>query len=114
MATTSTIAPGEALLLTELIVPTPHGIASRILSKNAGGSITLFAFDAGQGLAEHSAPFDAIVMVLDGALTLTIGGALVRAGAGTVVRMPANVPHAVDAQDPARMILTMLREPKTP
>lgn len=112
MATTSTIAPSEALKLTELIVPTPHGIASRILSKNAGGSITLFAFDAGQGLAEHSAPFEAIVMVLDGALTLTIGGALVRAAAGTVVRMPANVPHAVDAQEPARMILTMLREPK--
>lgn len=112
MATTSTIAPSEALPLSELIVPTPHGIASRILSKNAGGSITLFAFDAGQGLAEHSAPFEAIVMVLDGALTLTIGGAPVRAGAGTVVRMPANVPHAVDAQEPARMILTMLREPK--
>jgi len=113
MATTSTIAPGEALQLSGLITPTPHGIASRILSKNAGGSLTLFAFDAGQGLAEHTAPFDAIVMVLDGTFTLTIGGEAVIAPAGSVVRMPANVPHAVDAPEPARMLLTMLREPKS-
>lgn len=113
MATTSTINPAEALNLSELINPTEHGIASRILSKNSGGSLTLFAFDRGQGLAEHTAPFDAIVMVLEGTFTLTIGGQAVTAPAGTVVRMPAGVPHAVDAPEPARMILTMLREPKT-
>src|SRR5688500_14741248 len=113
MSTTSTIAPAEALQVSALITPTQHGIASRILSKNAGGSLTLFAFDAGQGLAEHTAPFDAIVMVLDGTFTLTIGGQPVTAAAGTVVRMPANIPHAVDAAEPARMLLTMLREPKT-
>lgn len=112
MATTSTIPPAEALPLPELITATPHGIASRILSKNGGGSLTLFAFDAGQGLSEHTAPFDAIVMVLDGRLALTIGGKEVMAAAGTIVRMPANVPHAVDAPEPARMLLTMLREPK--
>ena len=112
MATTSTMPGAEALVLSDLITPTPQGIASRILSKNAGGSLTLFAFDAGQGLAEHTAPFDAIVMVLDGTFTLTIGGQPVTAAAGTVVRMPANVPHAVDAPEPARMLLTMLREPK--
>src|SRR5918993_5003958 len=108
MPTSSTINPSEALPLLELITPTPHGIASRILSKNAGGSLTLFAFDAGQGLAEHTVPFDAIVMVLEGTFTLTIGGQPVTAAAGTVVRMPANVPHAVDAPEPARMVLTML------
>lgn len=113
MATTSTIPASEALQLPELIAPTPHGIASRILSKNGGGSLTLFAFDAGQGLSEHTAPFDAIVMVLDGRLTLTIGGKEVMAAAGTIVRMPANVPHAVEAPEPSRMLLTMLREPKT-
>lgn len=112
MSTTSTIAPAEALHLNTLITPAPQGIASRILSKNNGGSITLFAFDAGQGLSEHTAPFDAIVMVLDGQLTLTIGGTEVAAVPGTVVRMPANVPHAVDAVEPSRVILTMLREPK--
>lgn len=113
MATTSTIAAAEALSISGLVAPTPHGIASRILAKNSGGSLTLFAFDAGQGLAEHTAPFDAIVMVLEGTFTLTIGGQPVTAATGTVVRMPANVPHAVDATEPARMLLTMLREPKT-
>lgn len=113
MPTTSTIDSAQALHLAALITPTPHGIASRILSKNSGGSLTLFAFDAGQGLSEHIAPFDAIVIVLDGRLELTIGGVEVRAVAGTIVRMPANVPHAVDASEPARMLLAMLREPKS-
>lgn len=112
MTTSSTIPPAEAVHLSTLIAPTPNGIASRILSKNGGGSITLFAFDAGQGLSEHTAPFDAIVMVLEGRLTLTIGGTEVAATPGTIVRMPAQVPHAVDAPEPSRMILTMLREPK--
>jgi quercetin dioxygenase-like cupin family protein len=112
MTTSSTIPPAEAVHLSTLITPTPNGIASRILSKNGGGSITLFAFDAGQGLSEHTAPFDAIVMVLEGRLTLTIGGTEVAATPGTIVRMPAQVPHAVDAPEPSRMILTMLREPK--
>jgi quercetin dioxygenase-like cupin family protein len=79
--------------------------------KTAGGSVTLFAFDGGQGLSEHTSPYDALVMVLDGALTLTIGGEPIDATPGTVVRLPANVPHAVDALSPARMLLTMLREP---
>lgn len=108
--TTSTIPPAEALLLDALITPTGHGIASRILSKSLGGSLTLFAFDAGQGLAEHTAPFDAIVIVLDGRLALTIGGAEVMATPGTAVRMPASVPHAVDAPEPSRMLLVMLRD----
>ena len=75
-----------------------------------GGNVTLFAFDAGQELSEHTAPFDAFVLVLEGALTLTIGGTPVRAIPGTIVRMPANIPHAVDAREPARMLLIMLRE----
>jgi quercetin dioxygenase-like cupin family protein len=112
MTSASTIAAAEAHHVKDLITPTEHGIASRILSKNAGGSVTLFAFAQGQGLAEHTAPFDALVMVLDGTLTLTIGGVEVMAAAGTIVRMPASVPHAVDAPEPARMLLTMLREPK--
>lgn len=102
------IAPAEALSLQSLITPTDQGIASRILAKASGGSVTLFAFDAGQGLTEHTSPFDAIVMVLEGAMTLTIGGTPVRADAGTIVRMPANVPHAVDSPEAARMLLVML------
>ena len=99
----------EALSLNGLIVPTPGGIASRILGKAPGGNITLFAFDAGQGLTEHSSPYDALVLVLEGRFTLTIGGTPVMASAGEVVNMPANVPHAVDAVEPSRMLLMMLK-----
>lgn len=106
---TAMIPPSETLALHSLITPTEHGIASRILAKTDGGNVTLFAFDAGQGLTEHTSPFDAIVMVLEGALTLTIGGTAVRATPGTIVRMPASVPHAVDSIEPARMLLIMLR-----
>ena len=101
----------EALLLQTLITPTEHGIASRVLAKTEGGSVTLFAFDAGESLSEHTAPFDALVLVLEGALSLTIGGRRVDAVPGTIVRMPASVPHAVDAAEPSRMLLIMLREP---
>lgn len=109
MTTTSTIPEATALALDTLIAPTAHRIASRVLTKTGGGSLTLFAFDAGQGLTEHTAPFDALVMVLDGLLLLTIGGVEVPASPGTVVRMPAGIPHAVDAPEPSRMLLAMLR-----
>jgi quercetin dioxygenase-like cupin family protein len=108
------IPAAEALSLQSLVTPTPQGIASRILAKTAGGNLTLFAFDAGQGLTEHTSPFDALVMVLEGSLTLTIGGARVNATPGTVVRMPADLPHAVDAPEAARMLLIMLRDLQAP
>jgi quercetin dioxygenase-like cupin family protein len=107
-----TIAAGEALSLRTLITPTEGGVASRVLSKTSGGNVTLFAFDAGQGLAEHTSPFEALVMVLEGVCTLTIGGTPVRATPGTVVRMPADVPHALEAIETTRLLLVMLREPK--
>ena len=109
-ATNPALPAAEALPLQSLITPTEHGIASRILAKATGGNLTLFAFDAGQGLSEHTSPFEALVMILAGTLTLTIGGTRVQAATGTIVRMPANVPHAVDAPEPARMLLIMLRD----
>jgi len=108
------IPAAQSLLLHSLITPTEQGIASRILAKTSGGNLTLFAFDGGQGLTEHTSPFEALVMTLEGTLTLTIGGTPVRAPAGTIVRMPANVPHAVDAPEAARMLLIMLRDQKEP
>lgn len=105
-----TIAAAEPLQLDSLVSPTEQGIASRVLAKTSGGNLTLFAFDAGQGLSEHTAPFDALVLVLAGALDLTIGGQRLRATPGTIVRMPADVPHALDATEPTRMLLVMLRE----
>ena len=109
MSLSPQIPGGEPLLLDSLVTPTTQGIASRILAKAGGGSVTLFAFDEGQGLTEHTSPFDALVLVLHGALSLTIGGAPTRAIPGTVVRMPANVPHAVDAPEACRMLLVMLK-----
>lgn len=113
MKTTGTIPAGEALRLADLITPTPGGIASRVLARSGGGNVTLFAFDTGEGLSEHTAPFDALALVLDGSLTLIVGGQAVQAVPGTIVRMPANVPHSVDATAPARMLLVMLRDPPT-
>src|SRR5690606_23446067 len=100
-----------ALALDTLITPTEGGIASRVLARTSGGNLTLFAFDAGQELSEHTAPFDALVLPLSGRLELTIGGVPVVATPGTIVRMPANVPHAVTAPERARWLLLMLRDP---
>jgi quercetin dioxygenase-like cupin family protein len=104
------IASGEALSLDSLVTPTADGIASRVLAKTSGGNLTLFAFDAGQGLTEHTSPFEALVMVLEGSCTFTIGGTPVLATPGTIVRMPADVSHAVDAVEATRFLLIMLRE----
>jgi quercetin dioxygenase-like cupin family protein len=101
----------QALALAGLVTGTERGIASRVLARTTGGNVTLFAFDAGQGLEEHTSPFDALVLVLEGSLALTIGGTPVRATPGTIVRMPGGMPHALEAPEPSRMLLIMLREP---
>ena len=106
----STLPPGELFALETLVTATAQGIASRVLARTAAGNITLFAFDTGEELSEHTAPFDALVITLSGALVLTIGGRDVQTTLQSVVLMPANVPHAVRAIEPARMLLIMLRE----
>ena len=106
----STLAPAELFTLESLVMPTAHGIASRVLARTAAGNITLFAFDAGEELSEHTAPFDALALTLSGALVLTIGGVDVRTSPQTIVLMPANVPHALHATEQSRMLLIMLRE----
>ena len=110
LAMASTLTPAAAFELETLITTAERGIASRVLARTAAGNITLFAFDAGEELSEHTAPFDALVLTLSGALVLTIGGAAVQAAPQSVVLMPANVPHAVRAADASRMLLIMLRE----
>ena len=106
----STLAPAELFSLESLVTPTAQGIASRVLARSAAGNLTLFAFDQGEELSEHTAPFDALVLTVSGALRLTIGGREVVTAAQTIVRMPANVPHAVHAIEASRMLLIMLRE----
>lgn len=109
----ATLPPAEALRLVDLIAPTERGIASRVLAKTSGGNVTLFAFDAGEGLTEHTTPYDALALVVDGTITFTIGGKPVPAGAGAIVRLPAGIPHGVETGEAARMLLIMLREPNT-
>jgi quercetin dioxygenase-like cupin family protein len=108
MAEKSDLPTGEALELSGLVSYTESGIASRVILRSRGGNVTLFSFDAGQELSEHTAPFDALVMVLEGALTLTVGGTPVRAIAGSAVRLPANVPHAIESPARSKMVLVML------
>jgi quercetin dioxygenase-like cupin family protein len=84
-------------------------IVSREILKQKTGSVTLFAFDAGQGLSEHTAPFDALVQVLDGEAEITIAGKRHRVRAGELILMPAGKPHAVKARLRFKMMLTMLR-----
>ncbi len=103
------LEPAQAVAAAELVGVADGGIVSRELARTSGGTLTVFAFDKGEGLSEHTAPFDAIVHVLTGRLELTIGGAQVEAASGHVVLMPAEVPHALHAPEPAKMMLIMLR-----
>jgi len=100
---------GEALDLKELVQYGDGSVVSRTLIKRPTGTLTLFAFDAGQELSEHTAPFDAVVHILDGEAELTVGGKPVRTIAGQTAIMPANVPHAVKAVKRFKMLLTMFR-----
>ena len=105
------IAPSQAHDLTALVAYGPGAVVSRTLRKSGVGTLTIFAFDAGEELSEHSAPFDAYVQVLEGELELTIGGTPVPTRAGRIVLMPANVPHAVHATERSKMLLVMFKEP---
>ncbi len=84
-------------------------VVSRTLINQKTGTVTLFAFDAGQELSEHTAPYDALVEVLDGETEVTIGGQPFRLKADDLIIMPANQPHAVKAVTRFKMILTMIR-----
>ena len=84
-------------------------VVSKTLVDKKIGTITLFAFDAGQGLSEHQAPFDAVVQIIEGKARLTIGGKEVTASAGELIIMPGHVPHAVNADERFKMLLTMIR-----
>ena len=84
-------------------------VVSRTLLKRSGGTITLFAFDEGQALSEHTAPFDAMAHILEGEAEIVIAGTSLRVAAGEIVLMPANQPHAVSARTRFKMLLTMIR-----
>lgn len=103
------IPTGEPLALATAVDYADGGIVSKTLLDKETGTLTLFAFDAGQGLSEHTSPYDATVQVLDGEGVLTIGGERVVARTGALVIMPASVPHDVQAEQRFKMLLIMIR-----
>ncbi len=101
--------PGKVLSLAGLVDYQDGTVVSRTLVKSAAGSVTLFAFDEGQDLSEHTVPHDALAHVLDGEARITIAGVSHRVAAGEMIIMPANRPHAVLASHRFKMMLVMLR-----
>ena len=100
---------GHAVSTASLVDVQSGAVVSREVISKPQGTVSVFAFVEGEGLSEHTAPFDALVQVLDGKAELTIGGELVKAGAGETVLMPANVPNSLHAPEPFKMLLTMIR-----
>ena len=99
----------EVKSLDDLLSYQDGSIVSHVLLKNKGGTVTLFAFDVGEGLSEHTAPFDALVVVNDGEADVEIAGECFRVKQGETITLPADVPHAVKAATKFKMLLIMLR-----
>ncbi len=95
----------------DLVAYQAGAVVSREIVKKKTGTVTAFAFDMDQGLSEHTAPFDALVHVLDGTAEITIGGVPHTVRQGELMLMPANIPHALRAVERFKMLLTMIREP---
>jgi len=106
----TSLAPGAVRDVAGMAPYGEQSIVSRTIVDRSAGTVTLFAFDAGQGLSEHQAPYDALVHVIEGQAVVVIGGVEHRLGAGCMILMPANVPHAVRADGRFKMLLTMIRQ----
>jgi quercetin dioxygenase-like cupin family protein len=97
------------LVMAGLVDYQTGAVVSRVVLKGETGNVTLFSFDQGQELSEHTAPFDALVHVLEGQAEIKISGAPYRLEAGQAIIMPANQPHALKAVERFKMLLTMIR-----
>ena len=95
--------------LVDLVAYQEESVVSKTLLQKETGTVTLFAFDKGQGLSEHTAPFDAMVCVLDGVAEISIAGNPIEVKQGEMLIMPANRPHALKAVERFKMMLTMIR-----
>lgn len=100
---------GKALTLNELVAYQDGSVVSKTLIDRKIGTLTLFSFGEGQGLSEHTAPFDAFVQVVDGEAEVTIDGQSQTVSSGQMIIMPANRPHALKAVKPFKMLLVMIR-----
>ena len=101
---------GKVLKLAELVNYQEGTVASRMVVNRKAGSITLFSFDENEGLSEHTAPYDAVVTILDGECEVWVAGQTYQMKAGETIIFPANVPHALSAITKFKMSLTMIRE----
>lgn len=101
---------GNAASAAGLIEIQSGGVVSRTIVKKKTGTVTVFAFDADEGLSEHTSPFDALLMSLDGQANITISGKPHRVDTGDLIKLPAGEPHAVQAVTPFKMLLIMIRE----
>jgi quercetin dioxygenase-like cupin family protein len=101
--------PASPVRLAELVDYAPDSVVSRTIKKGQAGTLTVFAFDEGEGLSEHSAPFDAFVQILDGRAELTVDGTAVEASTGETVLLPAKIPHALRGLTAFKMLLIMIR-----
>ena len=108
--TQSTIEP-PVLRMLDLVSYQEGAVVSREVLRKKSGIVTLFAFDEGQGLSEHTAPFDAIANLIEGDMEITISGLPLHVKAGEFVVMPANQPHALKANAKSKMLLIMIRSP---
>lgn len=100
----------EVVNFKELIAYASGSVVSKQIIKKDTGNVTLFAFDKGEGLSEHTAPFDAMVQILDGEAEIRIGGKPYLVKAGESIIMPANISHALKATEQFKMLLTMIKE----
>jgi len=103
---------GKVANLADLVACSPGAVVSKTLIDLPAGTVTIFSFDAGQGLSEHKAPYNALVEVLDGQAKIQIASDILTVSAGQAVVMPANVPHAVAAEVPFKMLLVMIHSPE--
>jgi len=103
------VLPATVTTLADLVDYQEASVVSRTTIDKETGTVTLFAFDRGQGLSEHTAPFDALVYILDGEALITIAGAHLHVAQGQMVIMPANDPHALTAEKRFKMLLIMIR-----
>jgi quercetin dioxygenase-like cupin family protein len=99
----------QVLSLNEVVAYQDATIVSKTLVDKKVGTMTVFAFAQGQGLSEHTVPFDAVVQVIDGEAQVTIAGSEYRVGSGQLIIMPANQPHSIRAELPFKMVLVMIR-----
>ena len=109
MSDTPSASKGSAFNLKDFIDYSTDSIVSKTLIKKDIGNLTLFAFDKGEGLSEHTAPFDAVVYIIDGEAEITLGGEAQTVAEGEMLIMPANIPHALHAMVPFKMLLIMIR-----